>query len=275
MDANQALSAKQHSIIPIAAFTANGDMAKLRTALHEGLDAGLTVNEIKEILVQMYAYAGFPRSLNGINTFMAVMDERQAKGIKDEMGKDASPVPADMNKDAYGAKVRARLAGRDVIPPPSGYQLFTPVIDTFLKEHLFADIFARDNLDYQNRELATIAALASMTGTAGQLRFHLGAAMNTGLTEAQMQDFIAVLKSKVGTKEAESASEILGKVLSNRQNKALDRKSNNRNYATARTCSNTGKATCELWRMRRRLSCRQVHPCTRRSAFHNQGGDEI
>lgn len=216
MDANQALSAKQQSIIPIAAFTANGDMEKLRTALHEGLDAGLTVNEIKEILVQMYAYAGFPRSLNGINTFMAVMDERQAKGIKDEMGKEASPVPADMNKDEYGAKVRARLGGREVIPPPSGYQLFTPVIDTFLKEHLFADIFARDNLDYQNRELATIAALASMTGTAGQLQFHLGAAMNTGLTEAQMKDFISVLKSKVGTKEAESAYEILGKVLSNR-----------------------------------------------------------
>jgi 4-carboxymuconolactone decarboxylase len=216
MDANQALSAKQQSIIPIAAFTANGDMEKLRTALHEGLDAGLTVNEIKEILVQMYAYAGFPRSLNGIHTFMAVMDERQAKGIKDEMGKEASPVPADMNKDEYGARVRARLAGREVIPPPSGYQLFTPVIDTFLKEHLFADIFARDNLDYQSRELATIAALASMTGTAGQLRFHLGAAMNTGLTEAQMKDFISVLKSKVGKKEAESASEILAEVLSNR-----------------------------------------------------------
>ena len=149
MDAHQALSAKQHSIIPIAAFTANCDLAKLRTALHAGLEAGLTVNEIKEILVQMYAYAGFPCSLNGIQTFMAVMDERQAQGIKDEMGKEASPVPADMNKDKYGARVRARLAGREVIPPPSGYQLFTPVIDTFLKEHLFADIFARDNLDYR------------------------------------------------------------------------------------------------------------------------------
>ena len=69
MDAQQALSAKQHSIIPIAAFTATGDLEKLRTALHAGLDAGLTVNEIKEILVQMYAYAGFPRSLNGITHF--------------------------------------------------------------------------------------------------------------------------------------------------------------------------------------------------------------
>ena len=213
---NEGLNAKQGNIVTIAAFTANGDLQKLKTALNEGLDTGLTINEIKEILVQMYAYAGFPRCLNGINTFMAVMDERHAQGIKDEMGKEASPVPAKMNKDEYGAKVRARLAGQEVIPPPSGYQLFTPAIDTFLKEHLFADIFARDNLDYQSRELATISALAGMTGTVGQLRFHLGAAMNTGLTEAQMKGFISVLKSRVGNKEAESADEILSKVLSDR-----------------------------------------------------------
>jgi 4-carboxymuconolactone decarboxylase len=216
MDANQALNAKQQGIIPIAAYTANGDMEKLRTSLNEGLDAGLTVNEIKEILIQMYAYAGFPRSLNGINAFMAVIDERQAKGIQDEMGKEASPVPGDMNKDECGARVRARLAGQETIPPPGGCQLFTPVIDKFLKEHLFVDIFARDNLDYQSRELATIAALASMTGTVGQLQFHLGAAMNTGLTEAQMKDFISVLESRVGKKEAENASVILAEVLSNR-----------------------------------------------------------
>ena len=213
----QMLSPKQRSIVPVAAFTANGDLEKLKTALNEGLDAGLTVNEIKEILVQMYAYTGFPRSLNGINTFMAVMEERQKKGIKDEMGKEASPPPADMNKDEYGARVRAKLSGSDVVPPPSGYQLFVPIIDKFLKEHLFADIFARDTLDYQSRELATISALASMAGTAGQLRFHLGAAMNTGLTETQMKDFISVLKARVGQKEAENANRVLIAVLQGRK----------------------------------------------------------
>ena len=216
MDANQALNAKQQSIIPIAAFTATGDMEKLRTALNEGLEAGLTVNEIKEILVQMYAYAGFPRSLNGLNTFMAVMDERQAKGIKDELGREASPVTAGMNKDEYGGRVRARITGREISAPPTGYQLFAPVIDTFLKEHLFADIFARDTLDYQSRELATISALASMAGTGSQLRSHLNVSLNVGLSEAQMKDFISVLESKVDQKEAESASEILAEVLSTR-----------------------------------------------------------
>lgn len=216
MNTTHALSAKQRSIIPIAAFTATGDQVKLRTALTEGLEASLTVNEIKEILVQLYAYAGFPRSLSGIQTFMAVMDERQAKGIKDQMGKDATPIPAGLDRNEYGAKVRATLAGQEVIPPPSGYQLFTPVIDTFLKEHLFADIFARDILDHQSRELATISALASMTGTRSQLQFHLGAAMNVGLTEAQMRDFISVLAARVGESESESAGETLTAVLNSR-----------------------------------------------------------
>jgi alkylhydroperoxidase/carboxymuconolactone decarboxylase family protein YurZ len=43
----EGLKAKQKKIIPIAAFTANGDMEKLKTTLHEGLDPGLTVNEIR------------------------------------------------------------------------------------------------------------------------------------------------------------------------------------------------------------------------------------
>lgn len=52
MDSNQGLSPKQQGMVTIAAFTANGGIDKLKTALHAGLDAGLTVNEVKEIRVQ-------------------------------------------------------------------------------------------------------------------------------------------------------------------------------------------------------------------------------
>jgi alkylhydroperoxidase/carboxymuconolactone decarboxylase family protein YurZ len=217
VNTTHALSAKQRAIIPIAAFTAAGDQERLKTALAEGLEAGLTVNEIKEILVQMYAYAGFPRSLSGIQTFMALMDERQARGIKDTAGRDAAPLPTGLNRDEYGARVRARLAGQGVIPPPAGYQLFTPVIDTFLKEHLFADIFARDVLDHRSRELATNAALASITGTRSQLQYHLGAALNVGLTEAEMRDFVSVLAAEVGERESEGAAKVLTAVLTSRK----------------------------------------------------------
>jgi len=211
------LDARQQSIVAIAAFTASGDIDRLKPALGEGLDVGLTINEVKEVLVQMYAYAGFPRSLNGLGAFMGVVEERKARGIKDEEGREASPIPANLNKDAYGARVRADLSGlKDVPTTLAPYQKFTPIIDVFLKEHLFADIFARDVLTRQERELATIAALSNMTGTAGQLVFHMGAAMNTGLTETQMRDFVTLLDARIDKQQAAIARDVLGDVLAKR-----------------------------------------------------------
>jgi 4-carboxymuconolactone decarboxylase len=215
IDKNQALSSKQQGIIPIAAFTAKGDLEKLKVSLNEGLDAGLNVNEIKEILVQMYAYTGFPRSLNGIGTFMGVMEERQKKGIKDEAGREASPLPVNKSRVELGTDIQTRLVGK---PVTGAIYTFAPAIDQFLKGHLFGDIFGRDNLDFQSREIATISALAGMDGVNPQLQAHFNVGLNTGLTEAQMRSLISILKAKVGRKETENAGEILGKVLSGRHN---------------------------------------------------------
>ena len=60
---NQGLSAKQEGIVPIAAFTARGDLRKLKTALGDGLDAGLTINEIKEILVKEPELSGISANI--------------------------------------------------------------------------------------------------------------------------------------------------------------------------------------------------------------------
>ena len=210
---NEGLNARQKGIVPIAAFTASGDMERLKTALNEGLDAGLTVNEIKEILVHLYAYAGFPRSLNGIDAFMGVMEERGKKGIKDEIGKEPNPMPVNKSSIELGTEIQTRLVGR---PVTGAIYTFAPAIDQFLKGHLFGDIFGRDNLDFQGREIATISALANMNGVNPQLQSHFSVGLNVGLTEAQMRSLISVLEAKVGKKEAVNASEILSKVLSNR-----------------------------------------------------------
>ena len=213
MNTNQTLNAKQQGIIPIAAFTAKGDMERLKASLSEGLDAGMTVNEIKEILVQMYAYTGFPRSLDGLNTFIAVLDERQIKGIKDTIGSDASPLPAGKSSRELGTEIQTTIVGRPVSGPTYD---FAPIIDTFLKEHLFGDIFGRDILDFQERELATVSALASLPAE-NQLRSHLNVSMNVGLTEAQMRHFVLVLGQKVGKEEAKRAGTLLDAVLKTRQ----------------------------------------------------------
>ena len=204
------LSGKQKGIVAVAAFTANGDMGKLNIALNEALDAGLTVNEIKEVLVQMYAYCGFPRSLNGIGTFMTVMDEREKKGIRDELGPEPSPLSTEKSSLERGTENQTKLIGA---PAAGRYISFTPAIDAFLKGHLFGDIFGRDNLDFQNRELVTIAALSSIKGVNSQLQSHFNIGFNTGLSEAQMKGLIAVLTEKVGQAEADNANQVLRQVL--------------------------------------------------------------
>lgn len=49
----EGLNPRQEKVVTIAAFTASGDLQKCNSVLNEGLDAGLIVNEVKEILVQM------------------------------------------------------------------------------------------------------------------------------------------------------------------------------------------------------------------------------
>ena len=214
---NQSLTARQKGIVKIAALTAKGDLEKLQPALVDGLDAGLTVNEIKEVLVQMYAYAGFPRSLNGISTFMKVLDERKKKGITDAPGKTATPIDESSDKYERGRKTLEKLSGQPQSKPAKGFGEFAPEIDRFLKEHLFADIFDSDILTYEERELATISALASMPGVESQLESHLGFGMNVGLTENQLSEAFALIEKNISQSQAETARKSLAKVTAARQ----------------------------------------------------------
>lgn len=214
---NQELTAKQQSIVTISAFTAKGDLEQLRNALNGGLDAGLTVNEIKEVLVQLYAYCGFPRSLNAINTLMSVLEERKKKGITDEAGREASPIASNGSKYERGKRVLETLTQRVEQGPKSGAAAFSPEIDVFLKEHLFADIFERDILNYTDREIATISTLISLGGVEPQLQSHLNMGMNVGLTEGQLKQILSIIESSVGKKEADAGSKILSEVASSRR----------------------------------------------------------
>jgi 4-carboxymuconolactone decarboxylase len=211
------LDGKQHSIITISALTAKGDFEQLQKELHNGLDAGLTVNQIKEVLVHIYAYAGFPRSIRGLQTLMSVIQERKAKGINDKIGVDASPINDDRDKYGRGKDILGKLTGTPQVGPPTGYSAFAPAIDTFLKEHLFADIFERDVLSYAERELVTISVLSSISGVEPMLQGHLNISLNVGITPDQLQHFIAIIESSAGKEEAKAAQAVLNGVLQNRK----------------------------------------------------------
>jgi len=214
---NTALSLKEQRLVAIAASTGKGDLSTLKTELNGGLEAGLSVNQIKESLIHVYAYAGFPRSLRGLQTFMVIIDERKAKGINDVVGVEAAPIHDKRSKYERGKAVLEELSGVPEKVEKTGYAAFAPQIEVFLKEHLFADIFERNVLTYKERELLTIAVLSSIGGVEPMLRSHFNLCLNVGFKPEQLQQFVGVIEKTIGEKEGKSAQVVLDEVLKNKK----------------------------------------------------------
>jgi len=208
--AADSFDSKEKAIIPIAAFAASGEIDKLKVSLNDGLEAGLTINETKEILGQLYAYAGFPRSLNALNAFMQVVEERESKGIDDELGPEPSPLPTDRTSLEFGTENQTKLIGVEVKGPLFD---FSPQVDEYLKSHLFGDIFERDILTWKQREIATIATLANMTGVNSQLAAHYNISMNNNVSESELKEFINIIAEYCGQGVADNAQKVLNSVL--------------------------------------------------------------
>ena len=182
------LTAKESAIVDIGAWTARGEQDKLGAAFKAGFDAGLTLNEAKELVGQLYAYCGFPRALNAAGTLMKVWEtgngERGTGNGKWSEGRAASMPRGSLGERALmvGTANQTKLCGG---PVKGALFDFHPQLDEYLKTHLFGDIFARDVLDWRTREIVTIAALAARPETAPQMKAHIAIGKVNGVTDAQ------------------------------------------------------------------------------------------
>jgi alkylhydroperoxidase/carboxymuconolactone decarboxylase family protein YurZ len=210
----QMLDTRQQHLVSLSAFTSKSDVMHLRVALNEALDAGLTINEINEVLAHLYAYVGFPPSIRGIHLFKEVVAERQANGIKDEKGREATPVSKDGTRYERGEKAQMIVTAMSAEELKTLFA-FNPLIDVFLKEHLFADIFDRDILSYTDREIVTVSSLASVHDPF--VRSHIGGALNVGVTEQQLKEVFTIIGDKIGKEEADTATKVLDEVIASRK----------------------------------------------------------
>jgi len=193
------LTAKETAIVDIGAWTARGEQDKLGAAFKAGFDAGLTLNEAKELVGQLYAYCGFPRALNAAGTLMKAQ-ELAAKNAKD--AKEISRGDAESQRKEneagqpfvlgdkaleIGTANQTKLCGG---PVKGALFDFHPQLDEYLKTHLFGDIFARDTLDWRTREIVTIAALAARPETEPQMKAHIAIGKMNGVTDAQAAEIV-------------------------------------------------------------------------------------
>ncbi len=205
------LSGRQQAVVVLAALAAAGDMPRLNSALDKALQAGLSVSELREVLVQLYAYAGFPRSLNALTELMQVLESRKQRGITDDPGHEPSrPIPQGEALLAAGTANQTQLSGSRVEGPLFD---FAPIANQYLRAHLFGDIFERDNLDWQTRELATVGMLSALIGVEPQLQAHMRISMNTGITREQLDQLCQTLKLGVDDQTGNRAASALHKHL--------------------------------------------------------------
>ena len=120
------LTAKENAIVDIGAAVARGEQDKLGAAFKAGFDAGLTLNEAKELVGQLYAYCGFPRALNAAGTLMKVQ-ELAAKNAKEISCRDAeaqsdigytSQVVLKCRDSKSALYLAAAIVYNGIVPPP-------------------------------------------------------------------------------------------------------------------------------------------------------------
>jgi len=211
-EANKGLAPREQAIVAVASYTGKGDLENLRRALAQALDAGMTVNEINEVLIHAYAYCGFPRSLRAIQTFMQVVEKRKADGITDVAGREASIVRDNRSRYERGCDVLAEISGIPADAPNAGYALFAPTIERFLKEHLFADLFERDLLTYRERELATVSVLAGVGGVEPMFESHAAICMHLGVTPEQLSSLLNIVEKNLGKTYSEPLRKVLNQL---------------------------------------------------------------
>ena len=155
----QTLTERQQGLAACACLMAQGDMNRLEPAVRMALDKGVTINELKEAFSQLYAYTGFPRSLNALGVLNKVLEDKQPNWQEGKPWKR----PAEWQDDYY------------------------------LKSHLFGDIFAGDQLSAADREIVTVAALSGLEGVAPQLAAHKQGAVNMGNSKQLVDELCAWL----------------------------------------------------------------------------------
>ena len=99
----------------------------------------------------------------------------------------------------------------------------------FLKEHLFADIFERDVLTYNEREMATVAVLAAIGGVEPMMKGHIGIALNVGVTPDELRHLFIIIEKQIGHREADAGRMVLNEVLQSKvetDNKIIKRYGN-------------------------------------------------
>lgn len=197
------LSARDRSIVTLAALIARNQTVEMPFYLNLALDSGVKPKEISEIITHLAFYSGWANAMSAVT---AAKDVFAARHIGADQLPAASPVPLPLDEPAEAQRA-SRVAEQFGSVFPGMVQYTTNV--------LFRDLWLRPDLAPRDRSLVTVSALIA-SGQVAQIAYHLNRAMDNGLTQTQAAEAITHLAFYVGWPNVFSAMPVAKEVFEKR-----------------------------------------------------------
>lgn len=129
-----------------------------------------------------------------------------------------------MDKTRYerGVELLGRIDGRAGEEVLQKVGAISPDFARLLAEFPFGDVYARPGLDLRQRETAVIAALTVMGSAIPQLKVHVAAGLNVGLTREEIVEIIITMAVYAGFPAALNALFAADEVFREREGKEAE-----------------------------------------------------
>ena len=92
----------------------------------------------------------------------------------------------------------------------------SPDLGRYTIEYPFGDVYSRDVLDHRTKELVVVAALTALGNAEPQLKVHIHAALNVGITEEELAEIMILMSVYAGFPSALNGTFALKEVLQER-----------------------------------------------------------
>jgi 4-carboxymuconolactone decarboxylase len=189
--------------VTLATLVSRGQAGALADHIAQALDNGVKPVEISETIVHLAFYSGFA------NAWAAIEPARDAfarRGIGPDQLPKVSPNPLPLNEAAEADRAKRVSESFSEVSP-------SLVKDT--TEFLFTDLWLRPDLAPRDRSLVTVSGLIA-NGQVGQVQYHLGRAMENGLTREQAAEVVSHIAFYAGWPSAFSALPVVKSVFEGR-----------------------------------------------------------
>jgi 4-carboxymuconolactone decarboxylase len=197
------LSPRDRSIVTVAALIARNQVIDMTHYFNKALNSGVTPRELSEIITHLAFYSGWSNAFSAVSVAKDIFDERN-------IGPDQLPpaTPDLLPLDEISENKRAAAV-------EANFGAVSPGVVMYTGEILFKNLWLRPDLAARDRSLVTVSALVA-SGQVAQITYHLGRAMDNGLTKEQASEVLTHLAFYTGWPCVFSAMPVVKEVFASR-----------------------------------------------------------